>query len=335
VPAMSAHRRAVTVLCACIGIAVAGCASRAAPPQPAGTTNHGVDLAGAIPWIHAPTEPPLPPPPPPPRPRPTDAPPCRAGDVAASFDGSNGAGGHAIVYVTFRNITASTCVLKGYPQVTASQPGLPDLTGTDGSFFQSDGTANMAPGQNTLLGLETDTYCPARPGGGGGQPRYHHLAIVPPGGGTVSLDRADGFDTTCGLHLTKFFVPQPEQPQPPTPTSRLTSTLDTPSTVAAGATLIYVVALTNPTATAVTLSPCPPYLQAAPSIPVKDIEALHCRPVGAITAHGTVRFEMHMQIPADTTVGELKIIWQLVGPEASPEASALIDVTPTPQATRS
>jgi hypothetical protein len=130
-------------------------------------------------------------------------------------------------------------------------------------------------------------------------------------------------------------VPQPEQSQPRTPASRLTTTLDTPATVAAGATLLYVVALTNPTAKAVTLSPCPAYLQAAPSILVKDVEALNCRPVGAIAAHGTVCFEMHMPIPVGTTAGELQIIWQLVGPDASPEASALVDIALTPQATPS
>jgi hypothetical protein len=146
---------------------------------------------------------------------------------------------------------------------------------------------------------------------------------------------ASGFDVTCGLHLTGFSVPQPEQSQPRTPASRLTATLDTPATVAAGATLLYAVALTNPTAKAVTLSPCPVYLQAAPSILVKDVEALNCRPVGAIAAHGTVCFEMHMPIPVGTTAGELQIIWQLVGPDASPEASALVDVALTPQATPS
>jgi hypothetical protein len=330
---MSAHRCAAAVLCACIAVAVTGCASRAAPPETAGSTHRGVNPAGAIPWIHTPTKQPRPSPSPLPRPRPTDARPCRANDVAANFDGSNGAGGHAIVYVTFRNISASTCMLNGYPKVTATEPGLPDVAGTDGSFFESDGTANMVPGQNTLLGLETDTYCAARPGGGGGGPRYHHLALALPGGGTVSLDRTDGFDVTCGLHLTEFFVPQPAQPHPRTPASRLTTTLDTPATVAAGATLIYVVALTNPTAKAITLSPCPAYLQAAPSITVKDVEALDCRPVGAIAAYGTVGFEMHMPIPAGTPAGELKIIWQLVAPDTSPEASALVDVTPTPQAT--
>jgi hypothetical protein len=332
---MPAHRRAVAVACACLGVAVAGCASRAAPPGPAGATNHGVDLADAIPWIHAPTEPPPPPPPRPPLPRPTDARPCRADDVAASFDAGDGAGGHAIVYVTFRNISTSSCVLKGYPQVTATEPGLPDIAGTDGSFFPNDGTANVAPGQNTFLGLETDTYCAARPGGGGGRPRYHHIDIVLPAGGTVSLDQPDGFDATCGLHLTEFSGATTRTTPTRTPASRLTTTLDTPATVAAGATLIYVVALTNPTAKPVTLSPCPAYLQAAPSIPVKDVEALNCRPVGAIAAHGTVRFEMHMPIPAGTTAGELKIIWQLVGPDASPEASALVDVALTPQATPS
>jgi hypothetical protein len=118
----------------------------------------------------------------------------------------------AIIYVRFGNISNSTCALKGYPQVTATEPGRPDVVGTDGSFFTTDGSANMAPGGYTLHGLETDTYCAARPGGGGGAPPYHHVDIALPGGGTVSLDDPDGFDLTCRLHLTEFSVPEPTNP---------------------------------------------------------------------------------------------------------------------------
>lgn len=137
----------------------------------------------------------------------TDARPCTANDVAASFTDRNGAGGHSIVYVRFRNTSRSACLLKGYPRVTATEPGLPAVAGTDGSFFPTAGTANMSPGQDTLLGLETDTMCPARPDGGSGKPPYHHITIHLPGGGVVRLDEpSQGFDVTCGLRLTEFFV---------------------------------------------------------------------------------------------------------------------------------
>ncbi len=183
----------------------------------------------------------------------------------------------------------------------------------------------MAPGAYTLLGLETDTYCTARPGGGGGEPLYHHVAIVLPGGGTVALERPDGFDITCGLHLTQFSVPRPEQTEPRSPQAALTASLETPGTGEAGAVFVYVVDLTNPTDRPISLSPCPAYLQsAAAPASVKDLEALNCAPVGAIAAHGTVRFEMHLRLPDGTPGGTIDIFWSLAGPDVAAHASATV-----------
>jgi hypothetical protein len=298
--------------------------------------NTSVNLSGTIPWIDT-AAPPFQTPTPSPAPLPaTDARPCRADDVTVNFGGVDGAGGHLITYVRFRNVSQTTCVLKGYPDVTASGPGLPDVAGTNGSFFQGPWavTANMAAGQQTFLGLETDTYCDARPGGGGDNPAYHHVTIsLPGGGGLVSLDRQPaGFDLTCGLHLTRYYVPQPEPPQPPDPLAQLTLSIETPTSVNAGDTLTYVAALTNPTDRPINLIPCPGYIQSARSpTPVKDLYALNCVPVAAIAAYDTVRFEMRMQIPADTPAGSLTIFWNLIGP-SRPGSSAALTVTtpPTP-----
>ncbi len=315
---------AVAVAVSLIGASGGGQSSRLA-------TGPSVDLTGAVPWIDAPAQPYRPPTVSPPAPPATDARPCTADDVAASFAGRDGAGGHLIIDVRFRNTSQSTCVLNGYPHVTATEPGLPDVTGTNGSFFPSAGTANMTPGQDTFLGLETDTYCTARPGGGGGGPPYHHIDIVLPGGGTVSLDRhADGFDVTCGLHLTKFFVPQPEQPQAHDPLSDLQASLETPPSVSAGSTLIYVADLSNPTDQPISLDPCPGYIEAASApTPVKEIYALNCAPVGAIAATRTIRFEMRMHIPANTPAGPLTIHWALLAPSVTGSATVNVAATPT------
>ena len=244
----------------------------------------------------------------------------------------DGAGGHLLFHVRFDNTSDTTCVLAGYPRVTATETGQPDVTGQDGSFFPAPATANIAPGQDSLLGLETDTYCADRPDGGGGRPPYHHLVIDLPGaGGTVALDAAEGLDLTCGLHLTRFFVPQPEQPDPPSPLQHLAVAIETPDTVAAGTTLDYAIDLTNRSDQPVSLNPCPAYLQAAsPPTPVKDIEALNCAPVGSIPARGTVRFEMRMPIPADTPAGELRVFWDLIGPDLASVASVDITVNAAP-----
>ena len=334
-------RRAGPTVVALAVAALTGCASGPVTParRHSSLAAHGmtIDPAGVVPWTHAPTQPGPAPTPAPAPPRPTDARSCGAEDVSASMGGGDGAGGHILFQVRFHNTSGTTCVLSGYPRVVASEPDQPDVTGQQGSFFPVDTTANMAPGGNTFLGLETDTYCTDRPDGGGGRPLYHHLAIELPGSGdTVALDAADGLDLTCGLHLTRFYVPQPDQSEPPTPLQQLTVVLETPDSVTAGTTLVYVVDLTNHADQPVPLDPCPAYIQAAElPTPVKDIEALNCAPLGSVPARGTVRFEMRMPIPANTPAGELKIFWDLIGPELASAASLDIRVTPTPTGTPS
>jgi hypothetical protein len=134
--------------------------------------------------------------------------PCGADDVQVDRrTGANGAGGHSLHILAFHNVGTRTCVLQGYPAVVASAPGLPDVVGTDGSFFPELGTADLAPGGIAYLGLEEDTYCAARPGGNGSGLRYTHVAITLAGGGTVPFDLPGPMDLACGLHLQAFSVP--------------------------------------------------------------------------------------------------------------------------------
>lgn len=312
----------------------AACASRAESPVPGGSASPTADTPTVVPWVYAPTQPSAPTTADtPPAPRPTDARPCTAHDVSVVVGEGDGAGGHLLRDLRFRNVSESTCVLRGYPEVTATEPGQPDVVGVDGSFFPSDGPANMPPGASTFLGVETDTYCAARPGGGGGGPLYHRVRVVLPSGDEISIEIPDGLDATCGLRLTPFSVPRPEHPDPPSSMSELTAVLQMPATVQAGGVLSYVVALTNPTDQAVVLSPCPAYLQttSAPS-PAKDIETLNCGPVGAITAGQTLRFEMRIEVPADAPDGPLHVFWNLIGPDVKGSASDYVQVDGAPSA---
>jgi hypothetical protein len=226
----------------------------------------------------------------------------------------NGAGGHIVYYVRFRNVSTSTCLLAGYPKVVATAPGRAPVLGTPGSFFDGGHPANMAPGGVTLLGLETDTYCAARPDGGGGSPSSRRFSIALRGGGWTSVrsPTAGGLDLTCGLRLTQFFDPQYPQPEPSYPLSALAATLDLPATAPVGSPLDYVVTLHNSSRHAVDLTPCPGYVEAATTpTPTKLAYALNCAPVGAIAAGHSVRFAMVLPLPADTPAGALKIVWAL------------------------
>ena len=280
-----------------------------------------------VPWIDAaPPEyqPPAMPTPPPP---PADARPCRAGDVSTTVKSGSGAGGHSVSYVYFRNVSHTTCLLAGYPTVTASEPGKPDVLASDGSFFQFGRPANLAPGSgNSMLGLETDTYCAARPGGGGGGDWYHHLDIALPGGGSIWLNLPGSrLDLTCGLHLTRFEDPDSPQPVPVYPLAGLTATLVLPVSAQAGSTLDYEVDLRNSTMKAVDLRPCPGYVEATDgALPVKQSYALNCTPVGTIAAGQTVRFAMRLMLPSSTSPGPLRITWAMAVPGVTATGTLLV-----------
>jgi hypothetical protein len=285
-------------------------ASRASA-RPTRPSDPGTDVVA---WINAPPPPYRAPKTSTPRVPPADARSCAGTDVSARLQNRNGAGGHQVTYLEFRNTGNSTCLLDGYPRVTASQAGQVDVTATSGSFFDGGHAANMGPGATTLLGLETDTYCAARPGGVTGRPPYHRVSVTLPGGGTVSLAARgdDGFDVTCGLHVTRFFDPSYPRAEPVYPLAVLTAALELPPTAAAGRTLDYVVELGNPTAHRVDLDPCPGYVQAVrTTVPVKEQHALNCAPVGRLGPHQTVRFAMRLRIPADAAAGAVTLYWSL------------------------
>jgi hypothetical protein len=63
----------------------------------------------------------------------------------------------------------------------------------------------MQPGAVTALGIETDTYCPARDAGGPGGPFYRHVRIVLRNGVIdATTPDARGLDVGCGVRITQF-----------------------------------------------------------------------------------------------------------------------------------
>jgi hypothetical protein len=230
-----------------------------------------------------------------------------------------------VQWIQLTNTGTTACLLTGYAQVTATEPGLPDLTAVDGSYFETSGAGTAQPGESGTVGVSTDSVCP-RPLGP--TTVYHHLDLALPGGGSVSVDLPDGFDTACGLRVTMLTGPAPSAPtRPADPLSSLHVTLDAPATVVAGHTLVYVARVSNWTSEPISLDRCPTYLQQASGVTeLKEDYELNCGPVGQIAAHATVRFEMRLAVPADARSGELDLAWSLAMPEA-PTAKAAVTVT--------
>lgn len=297
-------------------LAAAGCGSKVAPPlaraRPPSQSIRPVSERGAVPWVDLPGRA-FKPSPLPARPLPANAPPCTAAQVRVTADGGNGATGHSFAYFAFRNVSKTTCVLRGYPAVVASEPGKPDVTAAHSDWSGPDQrSANMRPGGITTLSIETDRDCPARYANPGTYPTlvYHTTTITIPGGGHVIIQHP--FDVLCGLFTGKFAVAQPPPRYTPSPVSAVRIALELPSGVVAGTTLDYVAALTNPAGTGMALRPCPGYQQGLGK-PGKAILSLNCRAQPRIPAHQTVRFAMRLRVPASTPTGPGTVYWQIAG----------------------
>jgi hypothetical protein len=261
--------------------------------------------------------------------------PCQPSDLRVS-PGRSGAGlGHTNVAIQFTNRSATACVLLGYPKVAGiSASGLiMPLAATRGSYFGDPGPpANIAPGQTAAVNVSGADACHAAQEG---QHRfYRRLRIGLPGGGSVDAPAAP-FDAICGISVSQFGV-QADQPAVPPP-SPVTARITAAATVRPGEDFTYTVTLTNPTATAYPLRPCPAYEEyvyaitgpgkaAARDDHVVKNYYLNCDTVHEISAHGSVTYQMRLQLPPGLPTGvPAKFVWLLQG-LTRPGASALLRI---------
>jgi hypothetical protein len=242
--------------------------------------------------------------------------------------------------IVFTNTDTEPCLLRGTPRVVATQPGLPDRIATPGYRQPLGGVpGDMAPGATTVLSLQEGVQCDGTPPPTAAY--YDHFDVTLPTGGTIAV-KVDNTNSRLGLRcdfLVGQFHVQVPQPEPtPPPWSGLTASLDLPDSAQAGATLNYVVTLTNPTDDTITLQPRPGYIEAAystatqtvihdPSAPpdkqqpfrtpisaAKKTYALNCSAVTSIPAHGNIRYAMQLAIPADMPTETMTVHWGLLGP---------------------
>jgi hypothetical protein len=236
--------------------------------------------------------------------------------------GSNGAGGHLIYGLEFKNVSATPCVLRGYPSVTALEPGLPPASAKPGGFFDLDEIVpgDIAPGASTAAGVSNETNCDARYATPGTFPQrlYHQLRIDLPGG-SKSVVVADAIEGFCGLWARRFGLPETGPIYAADPLTDLRATVILPKTASRVAALHYVVALENPTDHAISLAKCPGYVEWATgaSEPDKETFALNCDTVSSISAHHSVRFEMRLRLAPHSAAGALYVGWEMAGPSGA------------------
>lgn len=118
---------------------------------------------------------------------------------------------------------------------------------------------------------------------------------------------------TCGIGVTSFWFMRPAvipPPVAPPPTSKLLATVSVPAAVGRGGVLDYIVTLSNHTSQAVTLEPCPDYVEAL--IPAnKRTYQLNCDTVTSIGPGQAVRYAMQLDVPAGASTGPAQLCWTL------------------------
>jgi hypothetical protein len=310
-------------------VVVAACVSgTAVTPRPA--TNASTAAPAVVAWVDRPA-PPYVEPTPIPTTFPTNARPCRATDLSASSGGVGAAMGTTNIRVEFTNHSATACVLLGHPTIAgvSADGRATTLDVRHGSILgnQPWPAANIKPGETAAVNVSSSDACDAAQRGE--HQAYPTLQIGLPSEDLVDV-ASHGFDTVCGVSVSRFGVPaHAEPPQEPTP-SPLTVHISAPRTARAGEDFAYTVTLHNRAAIAYPLVPCPAYEEYVVlpgGVFVHPNYHLNCDTVVEIAARGSVTYEMHLQLAGDLDgTGTAKFGWRLQG-EIGPGAAEPIQIT--------
>lgn len=267
-----------------------------------------------------------------------DAPACRADQLAGGDAGWGGATGSLLGRFLIWNTSASPCRVVGSPSVVIVDGAGRSLKATDVTAPTPSarpivlGPRQSAPavGLEPASGLASDTlqwfnWCGASPRG------PLSLAVTLPEGGVLHLPVVGYGVTTSAAPITprcdepampstvtvsafeETTGPSPTEPAE-VPAEGLRLALEVPDQVTAGAALHYVAALTNPTASSISLTPCPAYREslvtASGQLAVDHL--LDCAAVASIGPGQTVRFGMVFEIPSSQpSTEQAALVWEL------------------------
>jgi hypothetical protein len=318
------------------------------PPKPVPTEAYSLLPDGSVPWVDEPATDRdiLGPPRTPRRPAPGTQP-CRAeqltGELTKWYHPDPGAGegeqarpavtpgGHLIGYVVVHNTSAVECSLQG------EVPTRMLAAGAEISMLYAHGISGEARARVTVVPVGDTAQLRLDWSGPLCAPVSPPFALVielPNRGGTLhaAVEPTDRPGCAAGemvnptvtatLYASGFSETPPPEP-PLSPLAGLVVKASGPATVHAGDEMTYHVDITNPTAKAIALDPCPGYIVELFSIGdathrainTNQVYRLNCRPMTGIRADTTVRYTMRHQVPDTLTTGRhLGVSWRLFGP---------------------
>jgi hypothetical protein len=246
---------------------------------------------------------------------------CAAADVQVSAGPAGAWRGQATQEIRIANTGSEACTLSGFPAVQL-QPAneAPQTVGASEQAPQLAATrVDLAPGEEAMVLLGTPGTCEAA-----NRPQRKvskRMQLALPGGGVKILDGVH-VDTLCGRATVMRFERVEGEAAARAMAAKsgalgqLTGSLSAPDEAARGGLLRYSVTLTNPGATPVPLAACPAYTQSvyADGNSAESTARLNCAGAGGqIPAHGSVSFEMQVQVPAGLAAGSGKLSWKLDG----------------------
>ncbi|HEY3008533.1 MAG TPA: DUF4232 domain-containing protein [Micromonosporaceae bacterium] len=260
------------------------------------------------------------------------APPCQASRLKVVGSGfqftpaiSGGTG-----TVTLRNAGPAACRLTGRPDVRiiggipaprqeqtplpAQPPAFPTVVPPDSTLLA------MLPGAAATLDVDWRNWCVPRSSKTPVPP--HAIRLTLPGGaGSVDVGynavppcEAPSAATTVGV---RPFQPAPLPATPPWTSSVVRATIQPLSggkgqlTGKRGETVRFVVQVHNPSATPIPFERCPLLVEMLAPAGRPEAYQLNCRAAAQLPAGGSLRFEMHIRIPADAPTGNNGLFWEL------------------------
>ena len=351
-PVTASRGRAIALIAAIVALAIVlvlVLPRLLAPMSPAPANR----AQGEIPWLPLPAQLEAPVTPSPTlSPLPAGTKPCTPDQLKVTDLGRNGAGGTVFRYFGFAGRGPGPCFVEGTPTVELFDRAGRNLPFNARAPFGGAGSTapvlvepgplpklgtNLQPGQ---AGLGIDWVSQPEQCPGSAAVEIASAGITLATGGpplTVALAPPAGGYTCQGLGIGTFAGPPPpieEPPILPLPAIMLKVT----SSVQAGQVLEYQVMLTNDAVEPIDLvANCPNFGQELfPSAPsgnpkpaMKPLFQLNCAAAGAILPNATLRFEMRLTVPRETTPGPYFVVFQLsYWNEYSDPASAMVRVIP-------
>ena len=148
-------------------------------------------------------------------PYPTSAPPCHASELRIAQGRSAAAAGTLYERLVFTNIGRRTCLLRGYPTITALGPDgsrRPLRHHREGFTFFYLVPANLPPRGHSFIGLATGDGCD-----NGTKPTtsYQQLSVTIPHRETVQAGAGVRITEVCGLFVSSFGLPARYTPLAP------------------------------------------------------------------------------------------------------------------------